>query len=229
MNPPLDHSRLPAALLAAVSSDLRPVRPSPKPSWRAIGILPLALAAVIGVFCFIGLRRDTAVMGPVLAWGASFLQLLLAIALVWIAARENTPGQRLPKTFVRGALAAAALIVAGVSLWTFHARPIVIPARFSAWRAAYSCGLNSTYAGVILVVLVALILGRRLLAERPALVGALFGAAAGVVVNAGWRLSCPVSSPSHALGAHAGPILITTLVGAAVVSLMAKLTWGRRS
>ena len=224
-----NRSRPPEALLAALSRDLRPVRPLAPPSWQAVRMLPLALLITAGVFLVIGLRRDTAVLGPLLAWGASLAQLILGVVLVWIAARESTPGHRLPRNIVLMALGAAVLIVVAITLWTFHARPIVIPSRFSPWRAGLMCGMNSTIAGIFLLVGVALLLGRRSLAERPALVGALFGAGAGIVVNASWRLSCPVSSPSHSLLAHGSPVIIATLAGAILVSTMARYAWRRRS
>src|SRR5690242_11556946 len=92
---PSAQDRPPDALLAAVSKDLRPVRPSLLPMWRAFGVFLLALLAVLGVFYFIGLHQNTAVLGPLLAWGASFTQVVLGVFLVWVAARESTPGHRL--------------------------------------------------------------------------------------------------------------------------------------
>lgn len=222
-----DRSAPPHGLLAAVSKDLRPVRAAVLPSWRALGIFPIALLAVLGVFFFIGFHQNTAILGPVLTWGASFAQLMFAVLLVWVAARECTPGNRLPGVMVGAAIGLAGLVVIAVTLWTYDVRPIVIPARFSALRAGFACGKNATIAAVMLLVVICLIHGRRLLAARPALVGALYGGAAGVVVNAGWRLSCPVSTPSHSLLAHGSPILITALVGVLFVKLMAELAWRR--
>ena len=199
------------------------MRPRLLPSWRALGVFFLALLAVLCVFFFTGIHQNTAVLGPLLAWGASFTQVVLGVFLVWVAVRESTPGHRLPRVAVWGAAGLSALMVVGVSLWTFHVRPIMIPARFSPWRVGFACGENGTLAAVILLVAICLTLGRRSLAAHPALVGALFGEGAGIVVNAGWRLSCPASLPSHALGAHGGPIVITTLVGALLATALAKV------
>jgi hypothetical protein len=217
----------PQGLLTAVSKDLRPVRPALLPSWRAFAIFPIALLAVLGVFYFIGFHQKPAILGPVLTWGASFAQLMFGVLLVWVAARESTPGKRLPSAMVWVAIGLACLVVIAVTLWTFEVRPIVIPARFSAWRAGYACGKNETIAAMMLLVVICLLLARRPLSARPALVGALYGAAAGVVVNAGWRLSCSVSTPSHSLLAHGSPILIAALAGAVFVKLMVGLAWRR--
>ena len=44
--------------------------------------------------------------------------------------------------------------------------------------------------------------------------GALYGAGAGLAINAGWRIACPVSTPWHALGAHGAAIIATVILGA---------------
>ena len=43
------------------------------------------------VILAIGLRPDAPQMGPLLTWFASAAQFALAMALIWIAARESTP------------------------------------------------------------------------------------------------------------------------------------------
>jgi len=216
-----DHTRPPDDLLAAVSRDLQPVRPSPLPSRQALRLIPLALLASLAVLAIIGLRRDAVVLGPLGAWGVSITLLAVGMLLVWIAARESTPAHRLPQNLVRAALVAALLMVAAVALWTFAASPTVVPSRLSAWRIGLFCGVGGTLAGTLLVILMARFLGRSL-AARPALAGALAGASAGVIVNASWRLACPISSPSHSLTAHGAAVVATTLLGACVFSWMAK-------
>jgi len=216
-----DRSRPSEELLAAVSRDLQPVRPVPMPSRQALRVIPLALLASLAVLAIIGIRRDAVVLGPLVAWGVSITQFAVGVLLVWIAARESTPAHRLPKNMVSAALAAALVMVAAVALWTFAASPTVVPARLSAWRIGLFCGVGGTLAGTLLVLLMARFLGRSL-AARPALAGALAGASAGITVNASWRLACPISSPSHSLLAHGAAVIATTLLGAIVVSRMAK-------
>jgi hypothetical protein len=214
-------SRPSEELLAAVTRDLRPVRPSPLPSRQAFRLIPLALLAALAVLAVMGIRRDAVVLGPLGAWGFWITQLAAGVGLIWIAVRESTPAHRLPQSVVSAALAAALLMVAGVALWTFAASPTVVPSRLSAWRIGLFCGVGGTLAGTLLVLLIARFLGRSL-AARPALAGALAGASAGIIVNASWRLACPISSPAHSLTAHGAAVVATTLLGACLVSWMAR-------
>src|SRR5262249_34687754 len=75
------------------------------------------------------------------------------------------------------------------------------------------CGIGSTLAGGIVVLLFSWVF-RNLLATRPTVAGALYGAGAGLAINAGWRIACPISHPWHALGAHGAAIVATVLLGA---------------
>src|SRR6516165_10951650 len=85
----------PEALLRAIAQDLRPVRPSPQPLRLALRMVPLALLVSSLILLAIGPRHDIGMLGPLLTWGASALQFVLAITLVWIAAHESTPADRL--------------------------------------------------------------------------------------------------------------------------------------
>ena len=68
--------------------------------------VPLALLVSSVILLAIGPRHDLSVLGPLLAWGVSAAQFVLAIALVWIAAHESTPAGRLPRQIVYSAAAA---------------------------------------------------------------------------------------------------------------------------
>src|SRR5262249_21161861 len=157
------------------------------------------------------------VLGPLLTWGASAAQFALAIALVWIGAHESTPAGRLPRQMVYFAAAAASLLVVFITLLTFSASPASEPLlrvpprvnemlRDSPWIMGFGCGIGSTLVGGILVVLFSRIF-RNSLAARPVVAGALYGAGAGLAINAGWRIACPFSTPWHALGAHGAAIV----------------------
>src|SRR5215472_15963370 len=106
----------PEALMRAIAQDLRPVRPSPQPLHMALRMVPLALMVSSVILLAIGPRHDSAILGPLLTWGASAVQFALAIALVWIAAHESIPAARLPRQVVYSAAAAAFLIVVSVTL-----------------------------------------------------------------------------------------------------------------
>lgn len=216
----------PDALMQAIAQDLGPVKPSPSPLRLAMRMVPLALLLSCLLFLAMGVRRDSGTLGALLTWGASAAQFLLAIALVWIAAHEGTPAGRLSRQTVRSVAAAAFLVVVSITLLTASLSPPGRPERISPpispWIAGIACGLGSTIAGGILMLLFGLIY-RKSIAAQPTLAGALYGAAAGVAVNADWRIVCPVSTLAHTLGAHGTAIIVTTLLGA----LLGR-AWGAR-
>jgi hypothetical protein len=216
----------PEALMRAIAVDLRPVRPSPQPLDLALRMAPLALLVSSAILLAIGPRHDSRILGPLLTWGASAAQFVLAIALVWIAARESTPAGRLPRQVVYSAAAAASLVVVLVTLVTFStstaSEPLLrVPPwvnealRVRPWIMGFACGIGSTLAGGILVLVFSWVFRNSLVTE-PTVAGALYGAGAGLAINAGWRIACPISTPWHALGAHGAAIIATALLGALI-------------
>ena len=228
-------SQPPEALIRAIAQDLKPVRPSPQPLHLALRMVPLALLVSSVILLAIGPRHDSAVLGPLLTWGASAAQFALAIALVWIAAHESTPAGRLPKKMIYFAAVTASLVVVFVTLLTFSTSPASEPLlpvppqinemlRASPWIMGFACGIGSTLAGGILVLLFSWVF-RNSLATRPTTAGALYGAGAGLAINAGWRIACPVSTLWHALGAHGAAIIATVILG----TLIGRFLGNRRS
>jgi hypothetical protein len=216
----------PEALMRAVAQDLRPVKPSPPPLKLALRMVPLALLVSSAILLALGPRHDAGILGPLLTWGASAAQFVLAIMLIWIAAHESTPAGRLPKQIVCATAVSGLLVVVFLTLLTFWISPASEPLlplppwisetlRASPWIMGFGCGIGSTLAGGILVLLFSLIF-RNSLATRPAEAGALYGAGAGLAINAGWRIACPVSTPWHALGAHGAAIIATVILGALI-------------
>ena len=216
----------PEALMRAIAQDLRPVKPSPQPLHLALRIVPVALLVSSVILLAIGTRHDSAILGPVLTWGASCAQFALAIALIWIAAHEGTPAGRLPRQMVYFTAIAAFSAVVFVSLVTFSISPASEPLlrvppwineklRTSPWIMGFGCGIGSTIAGGVLVFLFTWVF-RKSLATRATAAGALYGAGAGLAINAGWRIACPVSTPWHALGAHGAAIIATVILGALI-------------
>jgi hypothetical protein len=186
----------PEALMRAISRDLRPVRPSPQPLQLALQMVPLALLVSSVILLANGPRHDSAILGPLLTWGASALQFVLAIVLVWIAAHESTPAGKLPRRIVYLAAAAASLLVVFVTLLTFSTSRTYAPSRayapllhvpprvnemlrVSPWIMGFACGIGSTVAGGILVLFFSWVF-RNSLATRPTVAGALYGVGAGL-------------------------------------------------
>jgi hypothetical protein len=174
----------------------------------------------------IGSRQDSRVLGPLLTWGASAAQFVLAIALIWIAAHESSPAGRLPRQVVYCAVVSAVLVVVFVTLLTFSISPATEPLlrvpprvnemlRVAPWIMGFVCGIGSMLAGGILVLLFSSLF-RNSLVTRPTVGGALYGAGAALAINAGWRIACPVSTLWHSLGAHGAAILATVILGALI-------------
>ncbi len=216
----------PEALMRAIAQDLRPVKPSPQPLHLALRMVPLALLVSSVILLAIGPRQDSGILGPLLTWGASAAQFVLAIAFVWIAAHESIPAGRLPRQMVYSAAVAAFLVVVFVTLLTFSTSPANEPVlrvpprvnemlRDSPWIMGFACGIGSTIAGGVLVLFFSWVF-RNSLATRPTVAGALYGAGAGLAINAGWRIACPVSTPWHALGSHGAAIIATVILGALI-------------
>jgi hypothetical protein len=216
----------PEALMRVIAQDLKPVRPAPQPLHLALRMAPLALLVSSLILLAIGPRHDLSVLGPLLTWGASAAQFVLAVALVWIAAHESMPAGRLPRQVIYSATLAASLLVVFVTLLTFSTSPASEPLlrvprlvneklHDSPWIMGFACGIGSTLAGGILVLLFSWAF-RNSLAARPTVAGALYGAGAGLAINAGWRIACPVSTPWHALGAHGTAIIATVILGALI-------------
>jgi hypothetical protein len=165
---------------------------------------------------------------------------VLATALIWIAAHEGTPAGRLPNKMVYTAAVASSLVVVLATLRTFSTSPaggtLRVPPwinetlRASPWITGFVCGMGSTLAGGILVLFFSWVF-RNSLATRPTVAGALYGAGAGLAINAGWRVACPFSTPWHALGAHGAAIIATVILGALIGRSVGnrRLNIGRRS
>jgi hypothetical protein len=216
----------PEALMRVIAQDLKPVRPSPRPLQLALRMAPIALLVSSVILLAVGLRADSAILGPFLTWGASAAQFLVAIALVWIAAHESRPAGRLPRQMVYNAAAAAFLVVVSITLLTFSKSPASEPLfrlppranemlRIKPWIMGFGCGIGSTVAGGILVLFFSWVF-RSSLATRPTVAGALYGAGASLAINAGWRIACPISTPWHSLGAHGAAIVATVCLGALI-------------
>ena len=211
----------PEALLRAITQDLKPVKPSRRPLRLAIETAPYALLVSSLVLLAIGIRGDSGILGPLMTWGASAAQFTLAIVLIWVAAHESTPAGRLPKGMVYSAVVAALFIVVAITLSTFWISPVGSTLRVGGpfpvppWIMDLVCGIGSTIAGGILILLFSWMF-RNSLAIRPIVAGALYGAGAGVAINAGWRIACPFPTLRHALGAHGSAIIATVLLGALI-------------
>jgi hypothetical protein len=212
--------RVPPALHEAVARDLRPVRPLAPPVVRALWLTPLALVLLVTSVVAFGLRRDAPALGFALTWGASSLQMLLGLGLIAAALREAVPGTSLTRRALGTAFVTAVIAVVTItwSTWTSSPTRIAPWAVVSVWRICFGA--------TILTALPALALSGWLVARafplRPRFAGALYGLGAGLLADAGWRLFCHFSDPTHVFGAHTAAIAVTCVLGVATAHVLVR-------
>ncbi len=211
----------PSSLLSRISGDLRPVQPLGTSGRRVAYWAPAGVALFVAVPLLSGLRFDASTLGPLATWGASAAQVGFGIWLVWAGGRESLPSRRLPTPLVSAGLLLAAAFVVSLTAITFSISPTELPATLTAWHAGTFCFRGSLIVGAPLLFLAGWLLGRSLPA-LPRLAGALFGGGAGLTVDAGWRLACPVSDPWHVLTGHGGAVLVLTAIGAMAAQIVAR-------
>jgi len=91
----------------------------------------------------------------------------------------------------------------------------------SAVAVGVACFRTSAVAALPALIASA-ILSARAFPLRPVVAGALYGLGCGLIADAGLRLWCEFSAPSHVLSAHVGAIVLCMLLGA-FVSLKLRL------
>jgi hypothetical protein len=201
-------------LLRAIERDLQPVRPLARPWLRALLLLPLGLAVLVGVPWFWGFRNNLAQLGPSLTWGLSALQTLAGLAIVGVALREGIPGRKLSPAALTATVALAVALLASVT-WLSEARaPGLVPAALRL-RYIWECLGVATVSGIPVLAASAW-LAWRLMPNRPWIAGGLYGLGAGLITDAGVRLYCQASDPAHVAWSHDGAILLLMLAGAAI-------------
>ncbi len=216
MNRDPGSGRAPDALRQAVERDLDPVRALPAPWARAGRLVPLALALLVGVPWMLGLRRDASALGPWWAWGTSAAQVIVGIMLMGLAMREAVPGRNLSRGVIALAFTGGLGVLVVVSLATFAVSPTTAPPALRMPYFSY-CLRHSALLGAPGVI-VAGLLAARALPVRPWVAGGIYGLGGGLMADAGWRLFCNVSSPSHVLVAHGGAVLLMVALGMATAT-----------
>jgi hypothetical protein len=131
--------------------------------------------------------------------------------LIGMALRDAIPGRALAPRAVAAAFATAIGAVAGITLATWS----VSPTRIAGEPVPYvtSVCFGYTLLAAIPVILFAGLLAARAYPLRPWIAGALYGAGAGLLSDAGWRLFCHYSDPWHVFPSHLGAIVAASLLG----------------
>ena len=208
----------PPALRAAIARDLAPVRPLPSPIVRATAMIPVAIVLLVAaplVFSF----RDLNALGLAWSWGASIVQVLAGLALTVAALRESVPGRTWsPLALWLMATSAVAIVVATtIAGWQLSPHAI----RGSALIVGAICFASSAITALP-ATLLAVVLAMRAYPTRPVVTGWLAGLGGGLMADAGWRLFCHFSEPTHVLAAHLGGVLVAGAIGALAARRLAR-------
>jgi hypothetical protein len=208
----------PKDLRDRIKADLRPTRPLRPPFVRALVLLPIAVAIVLSVPGLRFFRSDMAAIGFLKAWGFSFGQALAGLVIVGVALRESIPGRGLSRGAVIATIAVGLAIpfaLLGVTASAFDVGPE--PGR--ALEEGLGCFRVSAISAIPALVAAAF-LAARALPLRPALAGALYGLGCGLIADAGLRLFCEYTVPTHVLFGHGGGIIAAMVVGAAIAKVV---------
>jgi hypothetical protein len=203
---------VPATLRDRIAAELAPVAPLRKPWVRAAAALPLAVLLLFAASTIYSFRADAGRLGWALTWGLSTVELALGMLLIGFALREAIPGRVWSPPALLASLGAALGAVLIVTFTTWRVSPTRIVTESVAYVTTVCFGYPLVAA--LPVILLAGLLASRAYTLRPQIAGALYGAGAGLLSDAGWRLFCHYSDPAHVLTAHLGAIVAATLLGA---------------
>jgi hypothetical protein len=200
----------PAELRARLAADYQPVRALRSPWARSGAIVPLAIVTLLAAPLAFNVRGDAANLGWLGVWGLSIAQSLVGLLVVGAALRESIPGRDWSRAAIALWLAIPIAAIIGVTLVSWEASPVLL--RGDWWFVAGICFAGSAATAMPLIAF-ASILAARAYPTRPAVSGALLGLGAGLMADAGWRIFCHFSEPSHVLSAHLAAVVLSTIVG----------------
>lgn len=200
----------PAELRERLAADYQPVRVLRSPWTRALAIVPLAIVALVAAPIAFNVRPDARALGWLGVWGLSILQTVAGVVVIGAALREAVPGRDWSRAAVAAWLSIPIGLVVAVTAISWQVSPVLL--RTEWWLVAGMCFAGSA-STALPVVAMAAILARCAYPTRPAVAGAILGLGAGLVADAGWRIFCHFSEPSHVLSAHLAAVITSAIVG----------------
>lgn len=215
---------IPPELRAQLASDFEPVRALRSPWMRTVAVVPVAIVALVAASTAFNVRSDSATLGWFGVWGLSLLQFGMGLAVVAAALRESVPGRGWSAAALTLWLGIPIAAMIGVTLFSWQASQVLL--RREWWVVAGVCFAGSA-ATALPVVALASILASRAYPTRPAIAGALLGAGAGLIADAGWRIFCHFGEPSHVFSAHLAAVIISAAIGSLAAVRMSRP--GRRA
>lgn len=204
---------IPTELRARLAADYTAVRPLPSPLMRALWVAPFAALALLAAPTFFNIRPDANALGWGLSWGASLVQAALGFAVIAAALRESVPGRALSPAALIALIALPITSVIAVTLISANTSFVAVPRQFL--MVGLLC-LGGSAATALPVAAIANVLAARAYPTRPGITGVLLGLGAGLIADAGWRMFCHYSEPSHVLSAHMGGVVAAVLAGTAI-------------
>jgi hypothetical protein len=204
------------ALRDAIATDLQPVTPLATPLVRSALLLPLAVLLLLAAPTVFA-ERSLAALGWAWSWGASLLQAALGLALTAAALREAVPGRAWSPVSLALWVLAPVASVTSIAQGSWERSPVELAG--SGWIVGGLC-VAYALASALPATLLTAVLAVRAWPTRPAVTGWLAGLGAGLMADAGWRLFCHFSEPSHVLTAHLGSVIAAGAVGAVVTSCL---------
>jgi hypothetical protein len=179
--------------------------------------VPFAILSLVAARAFFELRVDAPRLGWSGTWGLSLAQVVVGLALVVAALREAVPGRGWNRIVAAGWLVLPLLLIVGVTYASWDLSPIRLR---SQWFLVSGMCLVGSAVSALPAVALASILAARAYPTRPLLTGALLGLGAGLMADAGWRLFCHFSEPAHVLAAHLGGVVVSVVVGSALLTTL---------
>jgi len=201
---------MPADLRRRLTADYRPVRVLPSPLLRMLWVAPVAAVALFAAPIAFNVRPDASSLGWSGVWGLSLAQSVIGLAVVAAALRESIPGRGWRPGAIALWLAVPTAVVIGVTMVSWSASPVLL--RSEWWAVGGVCFAGSA-ATALPVVALSAILASRAYPTRPAIAGLLLGLGAGLIADAGWRIFCHFSEPSHVLSAHLAAVVMSAAIG----------------
>jgi hypothetical protein len=202
-----------------------PVRPLPRPSRRVWMLVPLGLLLAATAPLLSGSRGDLDSYSPLLTWGVTAVQSLIGLWLLALGFREAVPGRNVSRRALTLASILTASLVLAITLLTNAVSATVVPAG-REWPYWAECVIWPAALGAPFM-LVATLMVVRAFPTRPAIAGALCGLSAGVLSDAGWRLTCGISDPAHIIESHGLAMLSLAAAGSILAVAADTRRWRR--
>src|SRR4051794_1146795 len=179
----MNEPNIPTALYDTIRRDIKPVRSLISPERRALALLPVGIALLVGLPEFWSYKTHVA-LAPWPSWGTSVIEMLLSLVILAAGLREAVPGREL-STRALATLISISVVVFVLVNATTQSPVGIAPGQWLHWFRE-CIGTAVTFSVPALIAPAWLV--SRALPNRPALTGALCGLGVGIMADAGLRL-----------------------------------------